>query len=112
MGHSVATEDNKSRTVTTKAAMIFALIIVGLLIATANFVQIMGHSDDHGAGHGDAHATEASHGGDAHGTHEADKAHAPSHGATEPQPAAPATTTPQEHAESGTATPSNEAAHH
>lgn len=61
MGHSVGTEDNKSRTVTTKAAMFFALIIVGLLIATANFVQVMGHSE----GHGEAHGTEAGH--DAHG---------------------------------------------
>lgn len=60
MGHSVATEDNKSRTVTTKAAMFFALIIVGLLIATANFVQVMGHSEE---GHGEGHATEAKHGG-------------------------------------------------
>lgn len=61
MGHSVGTEDNKSRAVTTKAAMFFALIIVGLLIATANFVQVMGHSE----GHGEAHGTEAGH--DAHG---------------------------------------------
>ncbi len=115
MGHSVATEDNKTRTITTKAAMIFALIIIGLLIATANFVQIMGHSEDHGAGHGDAHATEAghdAHGADAHGTPEADKAHAPSHGATEPATSAPAATTPQEHAEAGTATPSETPAHH
>lgn len=73
MGHSVGTEDNKSRTVTTKAAMFFALIIVGLLIATANFVQVMGHSE----GHGDAHGTEAAHG--IHGgSHEAHST--PAHG--------------------------------
>lgn len=77
MGHSVGTEDNKSRAVTTKAAMFFALIIVGLLIATANFIQVMGHSE----GHGEAHGTEAGHGGhDAHA--------APAHGNEHATPAA------------------------
>lgn len=81
MGHSVGTEDNKSRAVTTKAAMFFALIIVGLLIATANFIQVMGHSE----GHGDAHGTEAGH--DAHGTgHDAHAA--PAHGNEHAAPAA------------------------
>jgi hypothetical protein len=101
MGHSVATEDNKSRIVTTKAAMIFALIIIGLLIATANFIQVMGHSDDHGAGHGAAHGTEAGH--DAHGEaqgatddHDHDHANAPTQGDTEPEADAPPITTPTE----------------
>ncbi|RYD98218.1 MAG: hypothetical protein EOP54_08385 [Sphingobacteriales bacterium] len=81
MGHSVGTEDNKSRAVTTKAAMFFALIIVGLLIATANFIQVMGHSEGHGAAHG----TEAGH--DAHGGgHDAHAA--PAHGKEHAAPAA------------------------
>lgn len=113
MGHSVATDDNKGRIVTTRAAMIFALIIVGLLIATANFIQVMGHSDDHGAGHGDGHATEAHH--DAHDTDAGhstyevkDKVHAPTQGNTAPKTDAPSETTPEEHAEAG----AEEAAQH
>lgn len=83
MGHSVGTEDNKSRAVTTKAAMFFALIIVGLLIATANFIQVMGHSE----GHGDAHGTEAGH--EAHGAGAGHDAHAaPAHGNEHTAPAA------------------------
>ncbi len=92
MGHSVGTEDNKSRTVTTKAAMFFALIIVGLLIATANFVQVMGHSE----GHGEAHGTEATHG--AHGTGHDGHA-APEHG-TE-HAAGDAHAAPAHHADTG-----------
>lgn len=85
MGHSVGTEDNKSRAVTTKAAMFFALIIVGLLIATANFIQVMGHSE----GHGEAHGTEAGHGGhDAHGAAGHDAHGAPAHGNEHAAPAA------------------------
>lgn len=51
-----------------KSAMMFALIIVGLFIATMNFIKAMSHSEE---GHGGAHQTEAAHGAPAHGaTHE------------------------------------------
>lgn len=95
MGHSVNTEDNKSRAVTTGAAAIFALIIVGLLIGTANFIQAMSGGDH---GH---HGTEATH--DTHAAHEEhhDHAHAPSQGQTAPESETPPSTTPAEHAEAG-----------
>ena len=110
MGHSVATDDNKSRIVTTKAAMFFALIIIGLLIATANFIQVMDHSDDHGTGHG-TDATHEAHGAATHGSASDDHAHAPTQGTTEPSADAPAATTPQEEAEAGVATPDSGSAH-
>lgn len=61
----------------TKSAMFFALMIVGLLIGTMNFVKSMSHTEGHGGA--EAHGTEshtapnpehgsATHGADAHAT--------------------------------------------
>lgn len=53
--------------ISSRSAMFFALIIVGLIVGTMNFVKAMSHSEGHGGGHGE-HQTEAAHGAPAHGT--------------------------------------------
>ncbi|RQO31364.1 hypothetical protein DBR32_05210 [Taibaiella sp. KBW10] len=73
---SHATQEEKPVLVT-KSAMFFALMIVGLLVGTINFVQEMGHTEGHGGSA--AHGTEShtapnpthgseTHGADAHAT--------------------------------------------
>lgn len=69
--------------ISSRSAMFFALIIVGLIVGTMNFVKAMSHSEGHGGGHGE-HQTEAAHGAEAHGeaAHEATGHEAAAHDTT------------------------------
>lgn len=78
--------------ISSKAAMMFALIIVGLILGTMNFVKAMSHSEEvHGGGHG----TEATHGEAGHegAAHEAAGHEATGHEATHDTAAAHAAET-------------------
>jgi hypothetical protein len=78
--------------ISSKAAMMFALIIVGLILGTMNFVKAMSHSEE---GHGGGHGTEASHGAAGHegAAHEATSHEATGHEATHDTAAAHAAET-------------------
>ena len=76
MGHDAGHEEENKPVVVTKAAVAFGLLIIGGLIATTNFIQVMGHSDE---GHGTEHGTQVS-----SPAHDEKKSAPPAHKVDEP----------------------------
>lgn len=89
MSHDTHSQLSETKTTSTsfRSAFWFVILLAGLFIAAVNFVNVMGHSEEHGEGH-EATATEQTH--EMKQEHEAAKPAAEEHGET-PAPAAPET---------------------